>query len=115
MGFFGERNIARLVKNTVEKAFHRNSQLREVVPLRNGRRHDVVRVWHKNGVLAKEEGYLNDCRTASAASGMKPDDCWANTQARVVTMLCDRAARYFSTRLFSESASPIPEPQPTII
>jgi cysteine synthase A len=27
-------------------------------------------------------------------------------QARVVTMLCDRAERYFSTRLFSASASP---------
>jgi hypothetical protein len=29
------------------------------VPLRNGRRHGVVRVWHKNGVLANEERYLN--------------------------------------------------------
>ena len=33
--------------------------MREVVPLRNGRRHGVVRVWHKNGVLANEERYLN--------------------------------------------------------
>jgi hypothetical protein len=47
------------VKKTVEKAFHRNGQLREVAPLRNGRRHGVVRVWHKNGVLANEEHYLN--------------------------------------------------------
>ena len=45
------------MKNTVEKAFHRNGQLRETVPLRNGRRHGVVRVWHKNGVLANEEPY----------------------------------------------------------
>jgi hypothetical protein len=58
-GFIAERNIARLVKKTVEKAFHRNGRLREVVPLRNGRRHGVVRVWHKNGVLANEEHYLN--------------------------------------------------------
>jgi hypothetical protein len=58
-GFIAERNIARLVKKTVEKAFHRNGRLREVVPLRNGRRHGVVRVWHKNGVLANEERYLN--------------------------------------------------------
>jgi hypothetical protein len=29
------------------------------VPLRNGRRHGVVRVWHKNGVLANEERYQN--------------------------------------------------------
>ena len=27
--------------------------------MRNGRRHGVVRVWHKNGVLANEERYLN--------------------------------------------------------
>jgi hypothetical protein len=47
------------VKNSVEKAFHRNGRLREVVPLRNGRRHGVVRVWHKNGVLANEERYQN--------------------------------------------------------
>jgi len=33
--------------------------MREVVPLRNGRRHGVVRVWHKNGVLANEERYQN--------------------------------------------------------
>jgi hypothetical protein len=58
-GFIAERNIARLVKKTVEKAFHRNGRLREVVPLRNGRRHGVVRVWHKNGVLANEERYQN--------------------------------------------------------
>jgi hypothetical protein len=47
------------VKEIIEKAFHRNGQLRETVPLRNGRRHGVVRVWHKNGVLANEERYLN--------------------------------------------------------
>jgi len=47
------------VKQSVEKAFHRNGQLREVVPLRNGRRHGVVRVWHKNGLLANEERYQN--------------------------------------------------------
>lgn len=47
------------MKQSVEKAFHRNGQLREIVPLRNGRRHGVVRVWHKNGVLANEEPYQN--------------------------------------------------------
>ena len=56
-GFIGERNIFRFVKQSVEKTFHRNGQLREIVPLRNGRRHGVVRVWHKNGVLANEEPY----------------------------------------------------------
>lgn len=44
---------------TIQKAFHRNGQLREVVPLRNGRRHGVIRVWHKNGLLANEEPYQN--------------------------------------------------------
>jgi hypothetical protein len=48
-----------VVKEIIEKAFHRNGQLRETVPLRNGRRHGVVRVWHKNGVLANEEHYVN--------------------------------------------------------
>ncbi len=47
------------LKMTTQKAFHRNGQLREVVPLRNGRRHGLVRVWHKNGVLANEEPYRN--------------------------------------------------------
>lgn len=47
------------MKKTIEKAYHRNGQLRELVPLHNGRRHGVVRVWHKNGVLANEERYLN--------------------------------------------------------
>ena len=58
-GFIGERNIFRFVKQSVERAFHRNGQLRETVPLRNGRRHGVVRVWHKNGALANEEPYQN--------------------------------------------------------
>ena len=47
------------MKTSFEKAFHRNGQLRELVPLCNGRRHGVVRGWHKNGVLANEERYLN--------------------------------------------------------
>ena len=47
------------LKKSVERAFHRSGQLREVVPLRNGRRHGVVRVWHKNGVMANEERYQN--------------------------------------------------------
>ena len=45
------------MNKTIEKAYHRNGQLRELVPLHNGRRHGIVRVWHKNGVLANEERY----------------------------------------------------------
>ena len=44
---------------TIQKAFYRNGQLRESVPLRNGRRHGVVRVWHKNGKRASEEPFNN--------------------------------------------------------
>jgi len=58
-GVITDRNIARFVKKSVERAFHRNGQLREEVPLRDGQRHGVVRVWHKNGRLANEEPYLN--------------------------------------------------------
>jgi hypothetical protein len=47
------------VKKSIEKTFYRNGQLHAVVPLRNGRRHGVVRAWHKNGVLANEEPYQN--------------------------------------------------------
>jgi hypothetical protein len=59
MGSLTNNATVGLVKKTIEKAYHRNGQLREVVPLRNGRRHGVVRVWHKNGVLANEERYQN--------------------------------------------------------
>jgi hypothetical protein len=46
-------------KNNIQKHYYRNGQLREKVPMRNGRRHGVVRAWHKNGVLASEERYQN--------------------------------------------------------
>lgn len=59
MGSLQSRMTVVGLKMTIQKAFHRNGQLREVVPLRNGRRHGVVRVWHKNGVLANEEPYQN--------------------------------------------------------
>ena len=48
-----------ILKKSIDKTFYRNGQLREVVPLRNGRRHGVVRVWHKNGMLETEEPYQN--------------------------------------------------------
>jgi hypothetical protein len=47
------------VSATIPKVFYRNGQIREQVPMRNGRRHGVVRVWHKNGVRASEEPYKN--------------------------------------------------------
>ena len=53
------KTIIGFVKKSIEKTFHRNGQLREVVPLRNGRRHGVLRAWHKNGVLENEEPYQN--------------------------------------------------------
>jgi hypothetical protein len=44
---------------TIQKAFYRNGQLRERVPVRNGLRHGVVRTWHKNGKRASEEPFKN--------------------------------------------------------
>jgi hypothetical protein len=47
------------VRATIQKTFYRNGQLRESVPMRNGRRHGVVRTWHKNGKRASEEPFKN--------------------------------------------------------
>jgi hypothetical protein len=47
------------VRATIQKTFYRNGQLRERVPVRNGHRHGVVRVWHKNGKRASEEPFKN--------------------------------------------------------
>jgi hypothetical protein len=44
---------------TTQQNYYRNGQLRERVPLRNGRRHGLVRTWHKNGKPATEEPYQN--------------------------------------------------------
>jgi MORN repeat protein len=43
--------------STTQQYFYRTGQIRERVPFRNGRRHGVARVWHKNGALATEEPY----------------------------------------------------------
>jgi hypothetical protein len=45
------------VKTTIQENFYRSGQLRERVPIRNGRRHGVIRTWHNNGALATEEHY----------------------------------------------------------
>ena len=58
MGNVTETNL-RVVSTTIQKTFYRNGQLYEQVPVRNGRRHGIVRVWHKNGVRASEEPYEN--------------------------------------------------------
>jgi hypothetical protein len=47
------------VSATIQKAFYRNGQIRERVPVRDDRRHGIVRVWHKNGKRASEEPYQN--------------------------------------------------------
>jgi hypothetical protein len=47
------------VRTTIQKSFHRNGQLREELPLRNGERHGIARTWHRNGRLASEEPYTN--------------------------------------------------------
>ena len=47
------------MSSIIQKDFHRNGQLRAVVPLRNGQRHGICRTCHKNGVLASHEPYQN--------------------------------------------------------
>lgn len=50
-----ERNVS----TTIQRSFYRSGQVREEVPVRNGRRHGIARVWHKNGQLASEEPFQN--------------------------------------------------------
>ncbi len=64
----------RVVSTTIQKTFYRNGQLREQVPVRNGRRHGIVRIWHKMASAPRKNLTKTDCSTASAAIGMKPDD-----------------------------------------
>jgi hypothetical protein len=45
------------MNTNIQKAFHRNGQLREEVPLRKGRRHGLYQTWHENGLLASAEPY----------------------------------------------------------
>ena len=47
------------VTTTVQRQQYRNGQLRQAVPLRDGKSHGVLRTWHRNGVLASEERYRN--------------------------------------------------------
>jgi cysteine synthase A len=61
----------------------------------------AVRLQRQFGLLVGTSSGANVAAALSVASDVGPS-------ARVVTMLCDRAERYFSTRLFSESASPEP-------
>jgi len=48
---------AHIMNTIIQKNFHRNGQLREVVLMQKGRRHGTCRTWHKNGVLASQEPY----------------------------------------------------------
>jgi cysteine synthase A len=59
----------------------------------------AMRLQREFGLLVGISSGANVAAALSVARELGP-------QARVVTMLCDRAERYFSTRLFSASASP---------
>lgn len=59
----------------------------------------AVRLQREFGLLVGTSSGANVAAALSLARDLGP-------AARVVTMLCDRAERYFSTRLFSDSASP---------
>jgi hypothetical protein len=58
VGIEAETDV-RDVSATIQKAFYRNGQIRERVPVQDNRRHGVVRVWHKNRKRASEEPYRN--------------------------------------------------------
>lgn len=59
----------------------------------------AVRLQREFGLLVGVSSGANVAAALSVARELGP-------QARVVTMLCDRAERYFTTRLFSASKSP---------
>jgi cysteine synthase A len=61
----------------------------------------AVRLQREFGLLVGTSSGANVAAALSVAKDLGP-------QARVVTLLCDRAERYFSTRLFSAAASPVP-------
>src|SRR5579872_5210428 len=50
---------AHFVSTTIQLDYYRSGQLREQVPMRDGRRHGTARTWHKDGRLATEEPYQN--------------------------------------------------------
>jgi cysteine synthase A len=59
----------------------------------------AVRLQRQFGLLVGTSSGANVAAALAIANDLGPS-------ARVVTMLCDRAERYFSTRLFSEATSP---------
>jgi cysteine synthase A len=59
----------------------------------------AVRLQREFGLLVGTSSGANVAAALAVATQLGP-------QARVVTMLCDRAERYFSTRLFRDAASP---------
>jgi cysteine synthase A len=59
----------------------------------------AVRLQREFGLLVGTSSGANVAAALAIANDLGPS-------ARVVTMLCDRAERYFSTRLFSEATSP---------
>jgi cysteine synthase A len=63
--------------------------------------------------LQREFGLLVGTSSGANVVAALSVACELGPQACVVTMLCDRAERYFSTRLFSET-TPAPDPGNTI-
>ncbi len=47
------------MKKTIQVSRFRNGQMRERIPLVGGLRHGVVQTWHRNGIAASEESYVN--------------------------------------------------------
>ena len=68
----------------------------------------AVRLQREFGLLVGTSSGANVAAALSVAHGLGP-------QGSVVTMLCDRAERYFSTRLFGEAVLPASNPHPKTI
>lgn len=47
------------MRKTIQISRYRNGQVRERIPLQDGLRHGRVQTWHRNGVPASEEFYVN--------------------------------------------------------
>jgi len=68
----------------------------------------AVRLQREFGLLVGTSSGANVVAALSVASDL-------GSGARVITMLCDRAERYFSTRLFVESSSASPKHQAAVV
>ena len=84
----------------------RNAPLDDHVKVRSAEAMAMTRRLHREfGLLVGTSSGANVVAALSVARELGPQAC-------VVTMLCDRAERYFSTQLFAPATTPNPVPSP---